>query len=95
MTDMKIGIVGASGRMGGAVIRQVTETSGCVVAGATERLDSDAIGSDAGDVSGCGVLGVEIVRVTAFVSGLVIFFANGDLKFFLNENRQFRERQRL
>jgi hypothetical protein len=41
------------------------------------------------------VLGVEIVRVTAFVSGLVIFFANGDLKFFLNENRQFRERQRL
>ncbi len=64
MTDMKIGIVGASGRMGGAVIRQVTETSGCVVAGATERLDSDAIGSDAGDISGCGVLGVEIVSDT-------------------------------
>jgi len=61
MTDMKIGIVGASGRMGGAVIKQVTETSGCVVAGATERLDSDAIGRDAGDISGCGVLGVEIV----------------------------------
>ena len=61
MTDMKIGIVGASGRMGGAVIRQVTETSGCVVAGASERLDSDAIGCDAGAISGCGVLGIEIV----------------------------------
>jgi len=61
MTDMKIGVVGASGRMGGAVIRQVTETSGCVVAGASERQDCDAIGKDAGDISGCGSLGVEIV----------------------------------
>ncbi len=61
MTDMKIGVVGASGRMGGAVIRQVTETDGCVVAAASERQDSDSVGRDAGDVAGCGHLGVEIV----------------------------------
>jgi 4-hydroxy-tetrahydrodipicolinate reductase len=38
MTEMKIGVVGASGRMGGAVIRQVTEIDGCVVSAASERV---------------------------------------------------------
>ena len=61
MTDMKIGVVGAAGRMGGAVIRQVTATDGCVVAAASERHGSDAIGRDAGEVAGCGALGVEII----------------------------------
>ena len=61
MTEMKIGVVGASGRMGGAVIRRVTETDGCVVSAASERVGSDAIGKDAGEVASCGHLGVEIV----------------------------------
>ncbi len=61
MADLKIGVVGASGRMGGAVIRQVTETDGCVVSAASERPESDAIGKDAGEVAGCGNLGVTIV----------------------------------
>ena len=34
--DVKIGIVGAAGRMGQMLVRQVTETAGCKVAGATE-----------------------------------------------------------
>ena len=34
MVDLKIGIVGAAGRMGGAVVRQVTETDGCAVVAA-------------------------------------------------------------
>ena len=57
MADMKIGIVGAAGRMGGTVIRQVTMTDGCVVAAASEIPGSEAIGKDAGEVAGCGALG--------------------------------------
>ena len=64
MTDMKIGIVGASGRMGRAVIRQTTETSGCVVAGASERLDSDVIGRDAGEIAGCEFLDIDSISLT-------------------------------
>ncbi len=60
MADMKIGVVGAAGRMGGAVIRQVTGAEGCVVAAASEIPGSDAIGRDAGEVAGCGALGVKI-----------------------------------
>ena len=37
---MKIGVVGAAGRMGGAVIRQVMETEGCVVAAASAVICS-------------------------------------------------------
>ena len=61
MADMKIGVVGAAGRMGGAVIRQVTETGGCAVAAASEILGSAAIGRDAGEVAGAGTLGVEVI----------------------------------
>lgn len=60
MTDMKIGVAGAAGRMGGAVIRQVTETDGCAVATACDRPDSPAIGQDAGQTAGIQALGVDI-----------------------------------
>lgn len=61
MPDMKIGVVGAAGRMGGAVVRQVTETGGCVVAAASEIQGSEAVGRDAGDLAGIGSLGVEVI----------------------------------
>ena len=35
--DLKIGIVGVGGRMGQMLVRQVTATEGCRIAGATER----------------------------------------------------------
>ncbi len=60
MADMKIGVVGAAGRMGGAVIRQVAETEGCVVVAASEVQGSPAIGRDAGEVAGLGTIGVAI-----------------------------------
>ena len=62
MKEMRIGIVGASGRMGRAVIRQVTETQGCVVAAACEEPFSDTIGMDAGELAGCGNLGVKVQK---------------------------------
>jgi 4-hydroxy-tetrahydrodipicolinate reductase len=58
---MKIGVVGAAGRMGGAVIRQVTETDGCAVVAASEIHGSDAVGRDAGELAGIGLLGVEVI----------------------------------
>ena len=61
MADMKIGVVGAAGRMGGAVIRQVTETDGCAVVAACETHGSPAVGRDAGDLAAIGPIGVTVV----------------------------------
>jgi 4-hydroxy-tetrahydrodipicolinate reductase len=58
---MKLAIMGAAGRMGRALIRAVAETSGCSVAGATERAGSPMLGQDAGAVAGVGTLGVAFV----------------------------------
>jgi 4-hydroxy-tetrahydrodipicolinate reductase len=45
--DLKIGIVGCTGRMGQMVINQVAGTEGCVIAGASEHPGHDAIGQEA------------------------------------------------
>jgi len=71
MADMKIGVVGAGGRMGGAVVRQVTETDGCAVFAACDRLGTPAIGRDAGEVAGIDALGVEIGSDPAALFGVV------------------------
>ncbi len=60
MADMKIGVVGAAGRMGGAVIRQVTETDGCAIAAASEVEGSPAVGRDAGELAGIGAIGITV-----------------------------------
>ena len=57
---MKIGVVGAAGRMGGAVIRQVSETAGCTVVAAIEAAGNAAVGRDAGTLAGIGALGVTV-----------------------------------
>jgi 4-hydroxy-tetrahydrodipicolinate reductase len=59
--DLKIGILGGAGRMGQMNIRQVAMTDGCVVAGATARPGSDAVGQDAGELVGIGALGVNVI----------------------------------
>ena len=60
MADLKIGVMGAAGRMGGAIIRQVTETDGCAVVAAADAPGIPAIGRDAGETSGIDALGVAI-----------------------------------
>ncbi|HSR56076.1 MAG TPA: 4-hydroxy-tetrahydrodipicolinate reductase [Alphaproteobacteria bacterium] len=57
---MKIGIVGAAGRMGCALARAVAEADGCALAAASERPGHEAIGSDAGALAGLGELGIAI-----------------------------------
>lgn len=60
MADMKIGIIGAGGRMGQACIRQVTDTEGCTVVAASDMAGSALIGQDAGDAAGAGTLNVAV-----------------------------------
>jgi len=60
MADMKIGVVGAAGRMGRMVIRAATEAEGCALGAAIEVEGSDDVGRDAGELAGVGALGVEI-----------------------------------
>ena len=57
---MKIGVVGAGGRMGAAVIRQAILTDGCCVNSACDQRGSSVIGRDVGDVIGVEKLGIII-----------------------------------
>lgn len=61
MAAMKIGIVGAGGRMGQAVIRQLALTPDCGIGLACDAPGSPAVGRDAGAVAGIEPLGVEIL----------------------------------
>ena len=67
MADMKIGIIGAGGRMGKACIRQVTDTDGCAIVAASDIRGSTLIGQDAGDAAGAGTLGVAVTDDAAAV----------------------------
>lgn len=60
MADVRIAVVGASGRMGRALIATVLETEGASLAGAIERAGSDALGQDAGALVGQGPLDVVL-----------------------------------
>ena len=54
-------VVGAGGRMGQMLIREITETEGCRVFGAVDRPGTPSIGQDAGVMAGIGALGVHVV----------------------------------
>ncbi len=57
---MKIAVLGASGRMGQALVRALHETPGCTVAAGLEAKGSPAVGRDLGEVAGLERLGVAI-----------------------------------
>ena len=60
MSDMRIVIAGAAGRMGRTLVALVHATPGAIVAGALERAGSPHLGEDAGLLAGVGKLGVAI-----------------------------------
>lgn len=66
---MKLVVVGASGRMGQALIRIIAETEGAVLHAAVERSGSAVLGKDAGELAGVGTLGVPVTddALAAFV----------------------------
>lgn len=61
MTDnIKIIVVGAAGRMGRTLVRQISQTPGVILAGATEPAGSEFLGQDAGLLAGIAQLGVTV-----------------------------------
>ncbi|MGH6811394.1 MAG: 4-hydroxy-tetrahydrodipicolinate reductase [Methylocella sp.] len=60
MSDMRLVVAGAAGRMGRVLVEIIRQTPGAHLAGAIEQPGSIAIGQDAGLLAGCGQMGVTI-----------------------------------
>ncbi|MCC6983351.1 MAG: 4-hydroxy-tetrahydrodipicolinate reductase [Bauldia sp.] len=60
MTDLRLMVAGASGRMGQTLIRIIAESPGVRLAAALERPGADGIGEDAGTRAGAGATDVDI-----------------------------------
>ena len=60
MSECRIAVMGAGGRMGRELVRTVTAAEGCRVVGGIEQAGSKAVGQDIGLLAGLGELGVKI-----------------------------------
>src|SRR6202045_1841172 len=60
MSDMRLIVAGAGGRMGRALTRVISETEGAIVAGALEAPGSELLGKDAGILAGLPENGVKL-----------------------------------
>lgn len=77
----RIAVAGAVGRMGKALIEEITATSGVELGAASVLPDSSLIGADAGEIAGLGKLGVHLVSDLSQVLGdfdLLIDFTSPD-----------------
>ena len=57
---MKIGIVGAAGRMGRMLVAAIANTDGATLAGGTEAANHPDMGKDLGTLAGIEDLGVAL-----------------------------------
>src|SRR3977135_2292781 len=60
MSEMRLIVAGAGGRMGRALTRVISETPGAVLTGALEAPGSELVGRDAGVLAGLPANGVEL-----------------------------------
>src|SRR3569833_4306029 len=60
MSDMRLIVAGAGGRMGRTLIRALHETEGAAVVGALEAPDSELLGEDSGILAGLTPNGVPL-----------------------------------
>jgi len=60
MSDIRIVVAGAAGRMGQTLIRTIGESKGCVVSGALEAPGNPDLGLDAGTLAGLKPLGLVL-----------------------------------
>jgi len=60
MSDMRLIVAGAGGRMGRALTRVISETQGAVLAGALEAPGSELLGKDSGVLAGLPANGVKL-----------------------------------
>jgi 4-hydroxy-tetrahydrodipicolinate reductase len=77
MSDMRLIVAGAGGRMGRTLIHAIAATDGVMLTGAVEAASSAVIGRDAGELAGLGrngvAVGTEIEPLLAQADGLVDF----------------------
>jgi 4-hydroxy-tetrahydrodipicolinate reductase len=62
MSEMRLIVTGAGGRMGRTLIHAIAASKGVTLAGAVEAAGSAVIGRDAGELAGLGKNGVPVVR---------------------------------
>ena len=70
MSDIRIVVAGAAGRMGRAVLRAVAEAPGCKLASALEARGHPDLGQDAGVLAGLAPLGVVLTDDPLLRAGL-------------------------
>ncbi|SKA21303.1 4-hydroxy-tetrahydrodipicolinate reductase [Consotaella salsifontis] len=70
MSEMKLVVTGASGRMGRTLVQTIATTEGVRLVAALEREGAAALGSDAGVLAGLGENGVKLTsEVAAALAG--------------------------
>jgi 4-hydroxy-tetrahydrodipicolinate reductase len=77
MSDMRLIVVGAGGRMGRTLVKAIAETAGVVLVGAVEQAGSPLVSQDSGSLSGLGPNGIPVVADLASLTGK----ADGMLEF--------------
>jgi len=81
MSDMRLIVAGAGGRMGRALTRVISETSGAIVTGALEAPGSELLGKDAGVLAGLPANGVllsaDLWSLSANADGILDFTVPG------------------
>jgi 4-hydroxy-tetrahydrodipicolinate reductase len=60
MSDMRLIVAGAGGRMGRTLIKAIAETNGLTLAGAIDAPGSAVLGRDSGELAGLGSNGVAV-----------------------------------
>jgi len=77
MSDMRLIVAGAGGRMGRTLIAAIAATDGVMLAGAVEPPGSAVIGRDAGELAGLGPNGVavtsDVASLLASADGVIDF----------------------
>lgn len=77
MSDMRIAVMGAGGRMGRELVRAVHALDGCIVAGGVEQPGSPFLGQDVGALAGIGEVGAAVLddplEVCASVDAILDF----------------------
>jgi 4-hydroxy-tetrahydrodipicolinate reductase len=81
MSDMRLIVAGAGGRMGRALTRVIAETPGAVLTGALEAPGSELLGKDAGVLAGLPANGVllsaDLWSLSAHAHGILDFTVPG------------------
>ena len=77
MSDMRLIVAGAGGRMGRTLVQAIAATDGVTLAGALEAPGAATIGRDAGELAGLGkngiAIGTDLAPLLAAADGLIDF----------------------